>query len=142
MRPNKRTDERVAKYFSLYSWLFLTIVHLVLWSRTTKNPDVDSFSHSFTRTTPSFAGSAQVAATRQSFISSLIHFLPGGKVNHYIHRSCDIQPVLHHSTLSSWPACWNISKSCVSLKEEAILRCLVRLRLASASVTVFISLTS
>ena len=26
MRANKRTDERVAQYFSLYSWLFWTIV--------------------------------------------------------------------------------------------------------------------
>ena len=26
MRTNERTDERVAQYFSLYSWLLLTIV--------------------------------------------------------------------------------------------------------------------
>ena len=26
MRANERTDERVAQYFSLYSWLFSTIV--------------------------------------------------------------------------------------------------------------------
>ena len=28
MRANERTDERVAQYFSLYSWLFWTIVRL------------------------------------------------------------------------------------------------------------------
>jgi len=27
VRANERTDERVAQYFSLYSWLLLTIVH-------------------------------------------------------------------------------------------------------------------
>ena len=55
----------------------------------------------------------------------------------YFFFLCFTSPVLSSVELS-----WNISKSCESLKLEAIFLCLVRLLLASASEIWFISQTS